>query len=573
MPTLLDQVHVTFQPLVNTNTGGVIAVEALARPLRGHVHDLFRSAAEAGRLTEADIELAVLAVQFASEHETLLPLHLNILADTVVEDPAGMEALFGALRATGRRPREVVLEIGDPISHLDRQLLLERLRRLRGIGFLVALDGIGGGDIPLTFLLEAQPNLVKLDRAVLAGVPEDARKQALLEGLVYTCTQAGSTVIAQGIETREQLQAVRAAGVHLVQGELIAPPARRPNTRVTLAGALNELSDTGVTPQLPVTTAGPRITDFLCPATMLAEDATADAARKIFADRPDITSIVLVDAEERPQWTIDRNRFLLAVTGPYGHALHAKRPASRLADEPRAMGTNATAMEALNLMSGGAADRMYDDLVVLDEGGRCLGVVRLSDLFRGMAEMKVEHAAALNPLTRLPGSDAIAKFLRQRISTGAIFAISWLDVDSFKWVNDNAGFAAGDDLIRHLGRGLTDVAAPLRNACVGHIGGDDFLVVCELDDLVKVATAVLDPDRRVNGRSITVSMATLVCAAGSVADHRETSRLLAPLKQQAKSLRGSSWVLGRPGSSRTDVLRGQPPAPPPVPAQPMQRTG
>ncbi|WHT22237.1 GGDEF domain-containing protein [Crossiella sp. CA-258035] len=568
MPTLLDQVHVAFQPLVNTNTGGVVAVEALARPLRGHVHDLFRTAAEAGRLTDLDIELAVLAVQFASEHETLLPLHLNILADTVVEDPAGMEALFGALRATGRRPREVILEIGDPISHLDRGLLLERLRRLRTIGFLVALDGIGGGDIPLTFLLDVQPNLVKLDRAVLAGLPEDTRKQALLEGLAHTCTQAGATVIAQGVETRAQLQAVRAAGIHLVQGDLIAPPSRRPNTRVTLSAALNELSDVGAV-QLPVATAGPRVTDYLCPATMLAQDATADAARKIFADRPDITSIVLVDEDEHPQWTIDRNRFLLAVTGPYGHALHAKRPASRLADEPRAVGTDATAMEALNLMSGGSSDRMYDDLVVLDEGGHCLGVVRLSDLFRGMAEMKVAHAAALNPLTRLPGSDAIARDLSQRIATGQIFAVTWLDVDSFKWVNDNAGFAAGDDLIRHLGRGLTDVAAALRHACVGHIGGDDFLVVCELDDLVRLASAVLDPDRRVHGRSITVSMATLVCAAGSVHDHRETSRLLAPLKQQAKSLRGSSWVLGRPGSTRTDVLRGQPA--PPAPA--MQRTG
>ncbi|MBP2478731.1 diguanylate cyclase (GGDEF)-like protein [Crossiella equi] len=569
MPSLLDQVHVAFQPLVNTNTGGVVAVEALTRPLRGHVHDLFRAAAEAGRLTELDIELAVLAVQFASEHETLLPLHLNILADTVVEDPAGMEALFGALRATGRRPREVVLEIGDPVSHLDQPLLLERLHRLRTVGFLVALDGIGGGDIPLTFLLDAQPNLVKLDRQVLAGLPEDSRRQALLEGLAHTCRQAGATIIAQGVETREQLQAVRGAGIHLVQGDLIAPPARRPNTRVTLGRALSELSDVGAV-VLPVATAGPRITEYLCPATMLTEDSTAEQARRIFADRPDITSIVLVDDEERPQWTIDRNRFLLAVTGPYGHALNAKRPASRLADEPRAMGTDATAMEALNLMAGGSSDRLYDDLVVLDEAGRCLGVVRLSDLFRGMAEMKVEQAAALNPLTRLPGSDAVARTIQQRIATGQIFAVSWLDVDGFKWVNDNAGFTEGDDLIRHVGRTLTDVATGLRAATVGHVGGDDFLIVCELDDLVRVATAILEPDRRVQGRSITLSMATLVCAAGSVGDHREASRLLAPLKQQAKSLLGSSWVLGRPGSARVDVLRGRP-REPKVPPQPARQ--
>src|SRR5690606_38813584 len=66
------------------------------------------------------------------------------------------------------------------------------------------------------------------------------------------------------------------------------------------------------------------------PATTLPHDVTAEKVREVLADHPEVNGVVLVDSRNRPQWTIDRNRFLLAVTGPYGHALHAHRPASRL---------------------------------------------------------------------------------------------------------------------------------------------------------------------------------------------------------------------------------------------------
>ena len=182
----------------------------------------------------------------------------------------------------------------------------------------------------------------------------------------------------------------------------------------------------------------------------------------MLADHPEVNGVVLVDSRNRPQWTIDRNRFLLAVTGPYGHALHAHRPASRLADEPRVVTTATTAMEALSLITSSDQSRMYDDAVVVDETGRCLGAVRAGDLIRGMAELKVEEAAALNPLTRLPGSDAIARDVTRRISAGDVFAVSWLDVDKFKKVNDTAGFRRDDD--RSVGRSLDAAAASCRSA-------------------------------------------------------------------------------------------------------------
>jgi GGDEF domain-containing protein len=134
--------------------------------------------------------------------------------------------------------------------------------------------------------------------------------------------------------------------------------------------------------------------------------------------------------------------------------------------------------------------------------------------------------------------------------------VSWLDVDDFGAVNDSGGFTAGDDLIRELGRALTSAADTVGSADVAHIGGDDFVVVCDLDDVMPFGSAVLDRPRVVEGREVALSLASLVCAPGTVAGHRDVSRMLAQLRRRAKSMPGTSWVFGRPGSDRVDVVRG-----------------
>jgi diguanylate cyclase (GGDEF)-like protein len=174
-----------------------------------------------------------------------------------------------------------------------------------------------------------------------------------------------------------------------------------------------------------------------------------------------------------------------------------------------------------------------------------------------VADAKVEQAAALNPLTRLPGTGTIARDIDRRIERGEMFVVSWLDVDSFKNINDTKGFAAGDDLIRTLGLALSDVESALPGTRVAHVGGDDFLVVTDVDEVATLATEVVDREWSADELPVTVSLASLVCAVSTVESYRVASRLLAPLKKRAKTVAGSSWVLGRPRSDRVEVLRGR----------------
>ena len=137
---------------------------------------------------------------------------------------------------------------------------------------------------------------------------------------------------------------------------------------------------------------GPRVTEFMLPATVMPENATADEVFSAFDAEPNTTSVVLVDQAQRPRYTVDRTRFLLKFAGAYGHALHAHKPAARLADAPRPVPRTVPAIAALRA-AGDDAGRVYDDLVVVDEVGRCMGIARVGDLIRSLSELERRTAS------------------------------------------------------------------------------------------------------------------------------------------------------------------------------------
>ncbi|MGW0130878.1 EAL domain-containing protein [Streptomyces sp. NPDC003299] len=537
MHSWTDTLRFAFQPVVNLTTGGVAALEILARPEAGDI------LAEARRDPELDRDLAVLAFRAAVRKETLLPLHVKVFAGTLA-DLGGLAALHDAVREAGRLPWEITVDIGPPYTHVPQRALLEAVTALRRQGFRISADGVGDGDVPLRLLTDLSPELVKLDASLLA-------RPAAVRAMRTLCDELGALLAVEGVETESQCTAALTAGAQLAQGELFAPPARLP------------AADVYVPPRspgiVPAPRSGPPVRQFVRPAALLPAHASAGQVRALLTGSPDVSGVLLVDPAGVPVRSVHRSRFLLTMSGRYGHALYADRPAAKLGDPPRTVGIDATAWEVLDVVAVGGRDRTSDDVAVVDGRGRCVGVVRLADLVRALAESRVEEAAGLNPLTRLPGSDAITGEVDRRIAAGRAFALSWLDVDRFKQVNDGAGFAAGDELIRSVGQALQRAASGATR--VGHIGGDDFLVLTDPDGLGPLAAAVLDAPWAAGGRPVTLSLATVVCAPGSVGDHRQAAAVLAPLKKAAKALRGASWVLGRAGLPGHEILRGSEGAP------------
>ncbi len=208
-----------FQPIVELATGATFAFEALARSKAKEFPDplkLFDAAVEqrnTGRLGRRVRDLATAA---CTEHALFLNVHPEELSDRWLVQPD--DPIFS--HGPG-----VYLEITEsvPLSHHDvvRSVLSEV--RSKGVGIVV--DDLGAGYSNLRYIADLAPDLVKIDRGLVERLERDRRRQLLLSAIVRLCNDLGSDVVAEGIETREELAAVRDTGVRFAQGYFIAKPA------------------------------------------------------------------------------------------------------------------------------------------------------------------------------------------------------------------------------------------------------------------------------------------------------------------------------------------------------------
>ncbi len=385
----MSQLRFAYQPVVDLGTGSVTALEVLARSEGGDV------VAEACRDPELDAELAALALRSAARREGLLPLHVNVFAATLA-GLGDLAALRRAVRDAGRRPWEVTLDITPRPGPAPRGALVSAVGALREDGFRICVDGVGAGDPSLLLLADLSPDLLKVDAEVVAGLPHRPAYRAAVAGLRRFCDGVGALLAVEGVETELQYASARAVGAHLAQGHLFAPPARRPAVEIRVPVCPPAAPPAGSGAQ------GPSVAEFLHPAALLPLSASASQVRALLTGSPEVTGVLLVDPDGVPVRAVDRDRFLLAMSGRYGHALYADRPAVRLADRPRTVRVGATAWEVLDVVAAGDSSRTADDVAVVDEAGRCVGVVRLAEVIRALADSRMDDAPGLDRLTRTP---------------------------------------------------------------------------------------------------------------------------------------------------------------------------
>jgi EAL domain-containing protein (putative c-di-GMP-specific phosphodiesterase class I) len=381
---------VSFQPLVDLNTGNVIAVEthtgpaATTTPPHPGPRLLDPATGPQARIDPADddVQRALRAARATAELGTQLPLQLVLHTETVARGQAILTRLHQGLLDTGRRPQEVIVCMSGGFAPAQRPAVSAALHGLRRAGYLIGFAGFGTVHAPLDLLIDGMPYLVKLDPELARQAASDPRRSVLVEALVGVAHRLGTQVLAPGLVAEDQLVHLRALGVRLVQGPLLSGSDWRPGMRVTVPVPVER--ESGSSGSHRKHDLGPRVSEFTTPAVTMGLRATADDVLTVLNAEPGTTSVVLVDEQQRPRYTVDRTRFLLGISGPYGHALHAHKPAARLADAPRLVPKTVPAIAALRA-AGKESDRVYDDLVVIDEIGRCLGIVRVSDLIRSLA--------------------------------------------------------------------------------------------------------------------------------------------------------------------------------------------
>ncbi len=224
IPNVLTAGHVrvVYQPIVDLQTERVFAHEALVRSDSPHFESppaLFTAAIRSQCCGALGRVIREIATQNCPDFPLFLNVHPNEFDESWLVQPD--DPIF-------EHYHPIYLEITEsvPLSHFA--LCHSVLREIRSKGVFIAIDDLGAGYSNLKYIADLEPEIVKLDRGVIANAHREKRLRILVRHMVRLCEDLGARVVAEGIETADELHAVRDCGAHLGQGYYFAQPSFPP---------------------------------------------------------------------------------------------------------------------------------------------------------------------------------------------------------------------------------------------------------------------------------------------------------------------------------------------------------
>lgn len=219
-------ITMAFQPIVDVRSGEVFAYEALVRGKDGRGAGEVLSTVSADNRYAFDQTCRTTAISLASDlgMASIANLSINFLPNAVYEPRACIRATLAAAMQTGFPLNRIIFEFTEEEA-IDANHLLHILRSYKAMGFKTAIDDFGAGYAGLGLLSKFQPDIVKLDMALIRDVDTDTVKRTIVRNTLNMLTDLGIQAVCEGIETVGEYDALSDLGVSLMQGYLLAKPA------------------------------------------------------------------------------------------------------------------------------------------------------------------------------------------------------------------------------------------------------------------------------------------------------------------------------------------------------------
>lgn len=476
---LKDELITTLlQPIIDCDSQIVIGYEALSRgPSDSTLHSaqmLFETAERCDRGLE--LEHACLRAAIASWHRNGLTqqLFMNISPDSLLpglRDDHSLEAIVADISIP---PELVVIELSERYPATDLIGLKQSLKWLKKQGFRIAIDDLGSGYSGLMLWAELQPDFVKIDRHFIRDIQEDLVKREFVRSISQLCDSLDCKVIAEGVETRAEFTLVRELGIRNLQGFFIGRPKAVPVTSLDLLTTSRQLSSDH---NMGTAAAMGYAVDPISPGEKLG------VALERMQQKPGLFSLPVVE-NGRPLGLLHKWRVLELFSATYGRALFEKRPVREKMSQDALVVEHDCSLAEVSRLLTNTDDHYLKQHFIITRDGLYEGLGMTRTLLKRITENRIEKARYANPLTQLPGNVPIQQELEKRLASTAPFILIYFDINHFKPLNDTLGYARGDLVIVKLGELLQEQFGRSANNMVGHIGGDDFIVIAEFGDLL-----------------------------------------------------------------------------------------
>lgn len=565
-----SQLTPLFQPIFSFTDNRIYGYEALIRgPAESPLHApvmLFDDAARCARLAEVDQRCSRVCVEAYRRLQLPGKLFLNISPASLMQPGFKSGEPLAMMGITGLQPEQVVLEITEQTPGGDYALLREAAAFYRSMGFEIAIDDLGAGYASLRLWSELRPDYVKIDMHFVQGIHQDRSKSQFVQSIMEIAYGLNCKVIAEGVELKEEYQALHDIGVTLAQGYYFARPETQPLATLSMQSpASGSHAHSGYVPSLNRSAIAATL---ISARPTLDPDTPVDEAGEVFHHTPDLNALPVVK-DDVPLGLVRRTQLMNVLASRYGRDLHGKKPVSHFMERRPLIVDKNLPLEKLSKLVTSEDDVYLGDEFIITSRGRYLGMSTIVQLLRKITDLQVRNARYSNPLTLLPGSVPINERLDSLLAKRWGFVMCYCDLDNFKPFNDARGYSQGDEAIKLLARILVE-SAHKRHDFVGHVGGDDFVVIflsqnwqqrCQsiMDRFARevlalyteeqrAAAGIWARDRRGNEMFypiMTLSLAAVEAPQGRFASHHEIAARVSEVKEQAKNIAGNSLFIDR----------------------------
>lgn len=226
-----------FQPIIDMQTNSIYAYECLTRGVLPngdlmYPNDLFEKSNRNDTNFRLDKLCRESALKTAAVKKINSKVFINFLPTAIYDPKFCLQSTVRWANQLELDPRNIVFEVVETENVQDKVHLKQILNYYREQGFKIALDDVGEGYSSLNMIIDIKPDIIKVDRNIIDGIDTNELKQSVYKALKSICIDNNIQILAEGVETQEELSMVKKLGVDFAQGYYFAKPSPEPIRRI-----------------------------------------------------------------------------------------------------------------------------------------------------------------------------------------------------------------------------------------------------------------------------------------------------------------------------------------------------